>query len=565
MPESPRNNFAGQVSTRLGRVSLNPRGEYAGGETYDRLDIVQYNGSGWICLKDGTSGATPVEGETWMRFADNGGAATVEAAQEYANQAKASQDAAQQSASEAEQSASEAETSRQAAEAAAGTAAGAVTEQLQGYVDDANTAKTDAQTAQKAAETARDEAKGHSTTAGEKATEASQSADAAQQSATNAAQSAQEAAEQAAADVSDKLAGYVEAAETAKGDAETAATGAQTAQTAAVDAADRAEQAATKAEQIVGGDFATHAELNTGLAKKADLVDGKVDPNQLPEMDYDPAGSAQAVQTTLEAALESKADLENGKVKASQLPEMDYVPTSDKGKNGGVATLDSTGKVTGTQLPENLVVSEDAELPPVELDLNADTLGGHSPNYFQTALTGTQGQVVGFDTAGKAAAAEVGGTNLFVLSALSVGYISNGTLNGGNGAAQERTTDFIPVKPGETFTAQFWGTPIQNDSWTYWMMPSFYSKEKAFVKSGSNIGGKDFSSWTYMHASGSFAVPDGAEYMRLSARMYSDGKVKLERGTVATDWSPAPEDLADKSYVDSAIQTAIQATWEATY
>lgn len=118
MPELPRNNFAGQVSTRLGRVSLNPRGEYAGGETYDRLDIVQYNGSGWICLKDSTTGVAPVEGDNWMRFADNGGAATVEAAQEYAEQAKASQTAAGESATAAEQSAADAETAKTGAESA---------------------------------------------------------------------------------------------------------------------------------------------------------------------------------------------------------------------------------------------------------------------------------------------------------------------------------------------------------------------------------------------------------------------------------------------------------------
>lgn len=87
---------AAQAVTRLGRVSLNPRGEYRGGESYDRLDLVQKDGSGWICLKDGVS-SVPGEGAEWSRLADNGGAATVEMAREYADEAKASEAAAKES------------------------------------------------------------------------------------------------------------------------------------------------------------------------------------------------------------------------------------------------------------------------------------------------------------------------------------------------------------------------------------------------------------------------------------------------------------------------------------
>lgn len=40
-----------------------------------------------------------------------------------------------------------------------------------------------------------------------------------------------------------------------------------------------------------------------------------------------------------------------GKVPASQLPDMDYIPTSQKGAASGVAELDSTGRVPSSQLP----------------------------------------------------------------------------------------------------------------------------------------------------------------------------------------------------------------------
>lgn len=55
----------------------------------------------------------------------------------------------------------------------------------------------------------------------------------------------------------------------------------------------------------------------------------------------------------IDETLSKKADLdETGKVDPEQLPTMDYVPTSDKGEAGGVATLGQDGKVPGTQLPE---------------------------------------------------------------------------------------------------------------------------------------------------------------------------------------------------------------------
>lgn len=53
----------------------------------------------------------------------------------------------------------------------------------------------------------------------------------------------------------------------------------------------------------------------------------------------------------VQAALEQKADLKNGKVPAEQLPDMDYIASADRGVPGGVATLGSDGKVPTGQLP----------------------------------------------------------------------------------------------------------------------------------------------------------------------------------------------------------------------
>lgn len=46
----------------------------------------------------------------------------------------------------------------------------------------------------------------------------------------------------------------------------------------------------------------------------------------------------------------TKADLVNGKVPTDQLPEMDYIPTSAKGAASGVASLDANTHVPSAQI-----------------------------------------------------------------------------------------------------------------------------------------------------------------------------------------------------------------------
>ena len=71
MPDVSRNSMTGQVVTGLGRVALRPRGEYKEGQVYDRLVMVRYDGSGWICLKDGSI-TIPKEGENWTLYVEKG-------------------------------------------------------------------------------------------------------------------------------------------------------------------------------------------------------------------------------------------------------------------------------------------------------------------------------------------------------------------------------------------------------------------------------------------------------------------------------------------------------------
>lgn len=61
-----------EISTNLGRVSLVPRGRYDGAAVYNRLDIVEYEGSSYLVLADGVTGVTPAAGEAYMLVAEKG-------------------------------------------------------------------------------------------------------------------------------------------------------------------------------------------------------------------------------------------------------------------------------------------------------------------------------------------------------------------------------------------------------------------------------------------------------------------------------------------------------------
>ena len=60
-----------ETSTKLGRVSLVPRGEYDQAAQYERLDIVGYGGSSYLVLRD-LQGVTPTDGADYMLIAEKG-------------------------------------------------------------------------------------------------------------------------------------------------------------------------------------------------------------------------------------------------------------------------------------------------------------------------------------------------------------------------------------------------------------------------------------------------------------------------------------------------------------
>lgn len=147
----------------------------------------------------------------------------------------------------------------------------------------------------------------------------------------------------------------------------------------------------------------------------------------------------------------------------------------------------------------------------------------------------------------------LGNENLFVLKRSSSGYLSGGKNLGPAGIPNEKTSDFIAVTPDEKITFQIWVTvPKGGQAWRAWQ---FYTKEKELLLTRQASGYEVVEGKQY--ARHLITVPANAAFIRLSARMYADGLVKVERSDAFSDWVPSIEDA-------DGLITEAKATFERT-
>ena len=141
---------------------------------------------------------------------------------------------------------------------------------------------------------------------------------------------------------------------------------------------------------------------------------------------------------------------------------------------------------------------------------------------------------------------EIGGKNHFIISNSQKGFLgSAGIINSANAIQKEITSDFIDIKPAENLIFQHWVTvPLNGQCWHAWQ---FFDVNKRAI--GGRPTGKNayniYKSVTNCHNINYIKVPENAYYIRISARMYEDGKIKLERGNIPTEWTPADEDTQE--------------------
>lgn len=140
------------------------------------------------------------------------------------------------------------------------------------------------------------------------------------------------------------------------------------------------------------------------------------------------------------------------------------------------------------------------------------------------------------------------GRNLFLSSTATKGYLGRaGVINFANSTQKEITSDFISVEPNENIIFQHWVTlPESGMAFSAWQ---FFDKNKNPIdvrRTGLNA----YKTTTgKQHNINQIIIPANAYFIRVSARMYNDGLIKIERGSAPSNYSAAPEDT------DEAIRT----------
>ena len=147
--------------------------------------------------------------------------------------------------------------------------------------------------------------------------------------------------------------------------------------------------------------------------------------------------------------------------------------------------------------------------------------------------------------------------NLFLTSTLTKGFLgNNGIINVANATQKEVTSDFISVDPNEKIIFQHWVTLPENGmAWTAWQ---FFDKNKNPIdnrKPGLNAYKTTVGK---QHNINQITAPTNAYFVRFSARMYDDGLIKVEQGSVPSDYSVAPNDALEAV---KTVQSQLAGSW----
>lgn len=123
---------------------------------------------------------------------------------------------------------------------------------------------------------------------------------------------------------------------------------------------------------------------------------------------------------------------------------------------------------------------------------------------------------------------QIGGVNRFIKSTVTPNKYITATGIITDGGNYWDLTDYIDVSKWKNYVASGW-TNLGNAPAT-----CFYDSNKKFI---SGVADKSTG------VRGSLPVPSNAAYMRFSFAHVDTDKLKIEKGTKATDYSPAPEDI----------------------
>lgn len=191
---------------------------------------------------------------------------------------------------------------------------------------------------------------------------------------------------------------------------------------------------------------------------------------------------------------------------------------------------------------------------------NTVTQNKQTADSFQQTVTYTYAKLSDVDTL--IGNIKIGGNNLYVIADEVPGYIhaSSGAIMAPQAIQKERTSQFIPVKEGESYVIQSWATPTTDDGES-WLAYQYYSNStgtpvgKRVNKYGKTSGsGVETTADGQEHLTYKITIPEGVKYLRVSYRHFDDGYAMVEKATTASEYAINPRDL--EKYADDVVNTA---------
>ena len=145
---------------------------------------------------------------------------------------------------------------------------------------------------------------------------------------------------------------------------------------------------------------------------------------------------------------------------------------------------------------------------------------------------------------------EIGGRNLIILSTSKTGYRLQAS-GADYGSVYCSLTDNIPVRAGGKIVYTVY-CKYADEGDTYFQL-GFYAEDGTFIERTIMQNGNTHQEKTSWVAT----IPSNAAYAKVAFPTSIGDKVKLEYGSKATDWTPAPEDVDDG--INQAQNTANEA------
>lgn len=211
----------------------------------------------------------------------------------------------------------------------------------------------------------------------------------------------------------------------------------------------------------------------------------------------------------------------------------------DKQEGKGLSTEDYTTE------DKNLLHSIEEEIDGIKEDVSLKA----DKTYVDDAVANIESKSINLDGYLKL------GENLYSITNETKGYISvNGDISPvTNDIVLEKTSDYIPVTEGESYSYQIWVKVPEGQQ--LWMAYYCYDSDK------NPIGSRVASSWVPSVEDGisysylTFDAPPSTAYIRVSGRSFGNAKFKLEQGN-PTEYVIKPEDVinnyevSDNDYIN---------------